>query len=79
MAVSYRGANSCYTPIATEQENVAPTKNKIPSRDRGIAYIPGMAVRASQTGFSLDSAVIYSLCSIILCVSLPCGCFSKHY
>lgn len=73
MAISYRGANSYYTPFAAEQENVAPTKNKIPSRGRGIAYIPGMAVRASQMGLSLESAVIYSLSFIILYVPLPCG------
>lgn len=45
MAVSCRG--SCYTPLVAEQENVGSTKNKIPSKGRGIAYIPGMAVRAS--------------------------------
>lgn len=48
LAVSYRGANSYYTPFAAEQENVAPAKNKIPSRGRGIAYIPGTAVRAHK-------------------------------
>lgn len=38
-----------------------------------MAYIPGMAVRASQMGLSLESAVIYSLSFIILYVPLPCG------
>lgn len=57
MTISDRVANSCCTPFATEQENVAPTENKIPSRGRGIACISGMAVRASQIGFSLDSPV----------------------
>lgn len=46
-AVSYRSADSCCTPFAADQENVAPAENKIPSRGRGIAYIPGMTLRAS--------------------------------
>lgn len=47
MTGSCRGTNSCCTCLAAEQENVALTENKIPSRGRGISYIPGMAVRAS--------------------------------
>lgn len=39
-----RDSHICCAPLATEQENDAPSKNKMLSRGRGIIDIPGVAI-----------------------------------